>query len=363
MSARVLHVVTNFAGPGGAEKMLGKLIDATPGQPTDLVSLMTIPPLGRALVTRDDVPMTALGARGPIGLVRAARALADIIRERRPVAVMAWMYHANVVASLARRWSGHGTRLLWNIRHSLDDIASEKASTRAAIRMGRALSGSPDAIVYAARRAMEQHEAYGFVRGKGIALPNGYALPSAPRPLPEVPRIFGTVARWHVAKDYPTMLAAFARIAAKDETARFRLAGLDMNPGNAELGAALDASGLPRDRCELIGSVSDIGAFYRSLDVFCLSSISEGFPNVLAEAMSHGVPCASTDAGDASLIVGKTGEIVPVRDAGALAAALHRVAAPEDYPVRAAAARRRIEENFSMEAVARRYMDVLRPAR
>ena len=100
------------------------------------------------------------------------------------------------------------------------------------------------------------------------------------------------------------------------------------------------------------------------MDLFTLSSATEGFPNALGEAMSCGLPCVTTDAGDCRLILGDVGEIVPTRDPSALAnawlqvlrrPAAHRLALGER-------ARRRIADNFSTEEVARRFVQVWREA-
>jgi glycosyltransferase involved in cell wall biosynthesis len=116
------------------------------------------------------------------------------------------------------------------------------------------------------------------------------------------------------------------------------------------------------EHAHLLGVREDVPRLLAALDVAVLSSVGEAFPLVLGEAMACGVPCVSTDVGDAARIIGETGEVVPPRDPGALAAALERVLSlePDRRRELGMAARRRIEENYSLEKTAGQYEEIYR---
>jgi glycosyltransferase involved in cell wall biosynthesis len=95
---------------------------------------------------------------------------------------------------------------------------------------------------------------------------------------------------------------------------------------------------------------------YHRADVFCLPTMGDCLPMVLSEAGAVGLPLVSTDVGAIGEIVrdGETGLLVPVDDAGALAAALHRLADDPDARRRMGeAARQLVRQQFDAGANAR----------
>ena len=112
------------------------------------------------------------------------------------------------------------------------------------------------------------------------------------------------------------------------------------------------------DRFHLLGKRSDMQRLTAALDVaVCASHFGEAFPNVLGEAMACGVPCATTDVGDAAYIVGDTGRVVPPKSPEELAAAIRMLlTSPDaDRRRRSSAARQRVQEHFDLPLVAMRY--------
>jgi glycosyltransferase involved in cell wall biosynthesis len=101
-----------------------------------------------------------------------------------------------------------------------------------------------------------------------------------------------------------------------------------------------------------LGRRCDVARLFAAADVVVSSSRrGEGFSNVLAEGMACGLPAVATDVGDASLIVGDTGLVVPPQNPDRFAAAIRTLAAESasQRGDRGRRARERVVENFSMQ--------------
>jgi glycosyltransferase involved in cell wall biosynthesis len=109
------------------------------------------------------------------------------------------------------------------------------------------------------------------------------------------------------------------------------------------------------------GARTDVPRVCNALDVAALSSVGEGFPNVVAEAMACGVPCVVTDVGDAALIVGETGCVVPHASAEALRDGFGTMLARLGPDLRLAA-RRAIVSRFTPDVLLAETIEVLQCA-
>ncbi|MFF1284643.1 GT4 family glycosyltransferase PelF [Streptomyces sp. NPDC058299] len=169
-------------------------------------------------------------------------------------------------------------------------------------------------------------------------------------PEPAVPTL-SWAGRVDPIKDLETLIRAFALVRKEVPEARLRLFGGTPRGGEAyrERCEALAAELGDADAVTFEGRVDDIKDAYAAGNVVMLSSISEGFPFTLIEAMSCGRATVSTDVGGVREAVGGTGLVVPPRDPARMAAAaLELLGDAERRRAMGEAARLRVIEQFTL---------------
>lgn len=369
---RLAHIITNL-GTGGAEMMLLKLVQArSAGLEHVVLSLRGQGTIGPQL---EESGAKVLALQLPGGRLPGPSSLrlVTLLQRLKPHAIQGWMYHGNLAAAIVQPFISPKASLLWSIRCSFDSSAHEKLLTRSVIGLGRLFSSRPRQIIYNAKEAMNQHIAAGFSTANAMVIPNGFDLARF-RPRPDqrmVVRkrlsiegdafVVGHLARVHPMKSQETLVQACASLLGKLPNLHLVAAGHDMEQLAQRLPRARSHIEQLGSRLHLLPEVGDVSQLLPAFDVFALSSAwGEGFPNVLGEAMASGVPCVATDVGDSRHVIGDTGVVVPPSSTSALESALLKFAVQNegarlDLGLRA---RRRVQDNFAIESVVRRYESV-----
>jgi glycosyltransferase involved in cell wall biosynthesis len=165
--------------------------------------------------------------------------------------------------------------------------------------------------------------------------------------------VVGHVGRLSAEKGQRNLLAVFPRILERVPTAMLVFAGDGPDLEPLRLAAAAPEH---RGRVRFLGYRSDVRDVFADLDLFVLSSDTEGLPNVVLEAMALGVPVVATAVGGTPELVrdGVTGILISPADPAALAEAVIRaVQHPQAASERAVRARAMVEREFNMAALIR----------
>ena len=368
---KITHIITGLNN-GGAEAVLYRLCTNDTGATHTVISLMDMGKYG-PMLEEQGIEVVCLnmpqGRLTIAGLVKLWKTL----RQHKSSVVQTWMYHADLVGGVIAKLAGI-KKINWGIRHTdLVPGESSKATIFIAKLCAKLSNFIPSKIVCCAQRSVEVHAALGYNQSKMVVIGNGYELAKyAPNAelakqliselsLPNLP-LLGMVGRFDPLKNHENLLQALGLLKKKGYAFSCLLIGPNMDSNNQELGQWITDNKLS-ENVILLGQRPDIPAIMNTLDVHLLSSISEAFPNVLAEAMACGTPCVTTDVGDAAVIVNNTGWVVPPKNPTALAegieqALLEMQNQPEVWQERKHKCRKHIEENFSIETMISKYHNV-----
>jgi len=354
-----------FAG-GGAERVFVRLANhySATDLRTRLVVNVNVGPL-KDLVS-DQVELIDLKAtRTRDAIPKLARYMA---REK-PEAMISALTFNNLSAIIARTLSRSDTRLVVSERNHLSSDMARWSPVRRAVvkRLVRTGYRRVDAITaVTAGVAEDLAEVVGIPAGSIHVIQNptpaieeieAARLAPAPHPWLEDGRpVVVAIGRLETQKDYPLLLDALAE--ARRTIGDLHLIVLGEGSLLAELEAKASANGLS-SVVSFQGFVMNRLDYLVRASLFVLSSVREGFPNALVEAVACGVPVVSTDSagGGAREILadGMNEALVPVGDVEMLAAAMvAQLQSPPEAGRLAAIAGR-----YSLERTAERFRSLI----
>lgn len=289
------------------------------------------------------------------------------LQREQPAAVLATSYFPNIIALSARALVRVPSRFVIRVSNHLSETTVRKQmfSRQWRLQSARLLYPQADAVIAVSAGVAEDVARVTSMPRERIAVIDNPVLSAeiedkANSPLdhpsfaPGSPPVILAAGRFVQQKDFPTLLRAFARVRAVRPV---RLIILGEGRQRQTLTTLISTLNLT-DEVSLPGFVQNPFPYMAHASVFVLSSVTEGFPGVLVEAMACGCPVVSTDcpSGPAEILEGGIyGPLVPVGNEAALADAILSVLnePPDPHLLRERVAQ------FSVERAADRYLEIL----
>ena len=334
MTRRRILFVSTSTTRGGAEKILYTLITHLNREKFEVLGLVSLksPGVYASLLQEKNIPIESLEIEHR-GIFSAATHLKNIIREKSPEIVLAFMYQAIQLCRLVKltspaafklisshrvnpRTRSFSTLLVDRILKSQDNLTVAECAASASFLINRqSYPGSKVQVIH-----------------NGIAIPPHQEEKAALRKKLGIPGdsfLIGTAGRLHAQKNHAALIDAVGIL--KDRK-NLRCVIFGEGPERAEIESQIGELGL-KDRVLLAGERENAASFFPALDAFILPSLWEGFPSVILEAMAAKTPVIATDVDGTPEMIedGINGFLVPPNDVKALAHKIAELAAtPEN---------------------------------
>ena len=366
---KILHLISTL-DVGGAEQNLLRLISSMDKASYNsvVVSMTDLGPVGKEIM-ENGCTVHALNMKKGLPDPRGIYHLKKLVLHYQPDIIQCWMYHANLFGLLF----SHKRNLVWNIRCSDMDLSRYGLVYKYTVKTGAFFSKIPDMVIANSFAGKKFHEGLGYRCRKWEVIANGFDTdlfkPDVKARsrirlelgIPEDAPVIGLIARFDPMKDHRTFFHAAHLLFKTHPSVHFVLAGQDITARNPEL-YRLIGDHQDSKQFHLIGQRRDVPQVLNALDIATSSSLSEGLPNTIGEAMATGVPCVVTDVGDSRTLVGDAGHVVPKNNPEVLAGAWQGLidAGPDHIRLLGERARKRIREHYCINSSVRHYEELYR---
>lgn len=320
---RILHI-TSGLNLGGAETTLFKIcINSDKSLFEHIVISLTDSGYYYKNLTKNNIKVYTINFKKNIFDLLKFIKLIILIKRLKPSIVQTWMYHADIIGSIATRFVLN-IPIVWNIRHG---SIQNKFSSRIFLLLLSFFSKIyPSEIISCSIKGAKFHIDHGYQAKKISIINNGFDTNHFHKILPlkhkltdelNIPRSSYIVlypARFHDQKNHSMFIKAASKVIKTMPNVFFILCGKNINYSNKGLMKLLKYKKVKKNFL-LLDIQSDMRKIYSSANLTCLtSSYGEAFPNIIAESMACEVPCFSTPVGDAPFIIGDSKYIVDFDD-------------------------------------------------
>lgn len=357
MKPTVLHVI-DTTGPGGAETVFLDLAEECARRGYGSIAVIRGAGWVESQLKKRSIKYYIRDCKGSMN-VKYLLQLAKIARQERVTHIQSHLLGSNVYASLL------GLLLRIPVTatfHGHVDI-SEKERLRS-LKLGIIRAGAKHTIaVTEDLRQTITRSSSGWYRLEPTVIPNGIDLSSLeklPLRIPEAQGTsitFGCLGNIRPAKNYRLAIDFLAYLRDRSIQAKLVVAGDDTKPQAVELKEYVQSKDL-NDRVEFLGFVDDVPEFLSSIDVFLMTSSSEGHPLALTQALAAGKPVLSTRNGIENVVPENLIFLADEHTPEALAEAGDRLREKKQLPLLLLDAREFVREHFSLNAMSARYLSL-----
>ena len=258
-------------------------------------------------------------------LIKKIAKLRKFIKKNNPDIIQSWMYHSNFLSIFIPK--EFHNKIFWNIRHSeLNFKISKKKTIFLSIICGLFSRFVPKKIIYCSEKSIKFHENRHFYsKYKTSIIDNGYSEKTyyasnnlrlnfrKKNKIKKTDIILGYAGRYAKQKNIESLLNAFSKIVKNYKNVYLYMVGKEINLQNKELINIMSGLNI-KDKTVLINEQKNLLEFYNGIDLLVLTSHSESFPNVIAEAMLCSTPVLASNAGCSKKIIDKYGFVLKKND-------------------------------------------------
>ena len=324
---KIIHII-NSLKKGGAEGNLDRLIKFHKKKYKKKIDIIVITLIDNGFYETDlkknGVKVFSLGIKKKnnyIELIEKITKFRKFIKRERPDIIQSWMYHSNFLSLFTPRIFSHKT--FWNIRHCILNFnMSKKTTILLSIFCGIFSRYFPKKIIYNSEKSIKFHQNRHFYdKKKTILIDNGFSEKiffssknerltfRKKYKLKETDIVLGFAGRYTREKNIDSLLLGFSKIIKNNKNVYLCMAGKNINIFNKELISSLNDYNI-KEKVFLLNEQKNLLNFYNGIDLLLLTSHTESFPNVVAEAMLCATPVLSSDVGCSKKIINNCGFIM-----------------------------------------------------
>ena len=369
---RIVHIISGL-NIGGAERSLVNLLQKYPLSDIGSVKIISLTRGGvlRREIMKMGFDVSEVGlSKNPISFLRLL-IIFQLMLKFKPHIVQTWMYHSDLIGGIIGRIL-RVRIIIWNVRGSGVSFKLNGLLTYVVIRLCSFFSKYiPDAVITNSEAAIVSHSDVGYACKKFRLIYNGFdsnrfqkldekSITAYKKQygVDKKTTIIGMVGRYDIYKNPFCFIRMLKSL--REDYKRGDLIGIMAGEGfdekNLEFMTFIEKMEC-RDYVQLIGQRSDPREVYNMFDVLVMPSTSEGFPNVVGEAMSCAVPVVATNVGDTKKLVDGIGIMVEKANPNHLAANVDLILrlSDEKLSLLKSLSRKRIKEDFSIKKMVNEY--------